>query len=266
MHYDAPLFSRSVWEQSLARWKQQLRRHRCLFLGVGDYLDGFSTSERAVLKDGKLHESTRDNLEGMQHGRVKLLAKELGFMKGHLIGLMNGNHYAEFMDGTNSDQRLCRELNCAYLGVETFIRISIRARGRPSTIVAVDIFAHHGKGAARLSGSPFNTVEQMSEFADADIFIMGDDHSRGVLPAKPFLRVHGTNPPSIAQRQRLLVRSGSYLQTHKPGTVSYIHDSARAPRSLGHVEVEIKAVRDRSGGTDRMNILLSGHSPGFEQP
>ncbi len=109
-------------------WKERLRQHRCLFLGVGDYLDGFSTSERAVLKDGKLHESTRENLEGMQNGRVKLLAKELSFMKGHLAGLMNGNHYAEFQDGTNSDQRLARELDCLYLGAQTFVRLTLTHR------------------------------------------------------------------------------------------------------------------------------------------
>jgi hypothetical protein len=257
VHYDSPSFNRRVWDNSVACWKEKLKTCRCYFLGVGDYLDGFSTSERVIMGDRKIHDSTRSNIQDGRALMVKKFSEEISFMRGNLIGLMNGNHYAEFQDGTNSDQRLCSEMGCKYLGVQTFVRLAFQ-RNKSTGNFSLDIFAHHGKGCARLTGSSFNTVEQMAEYASADIYIMGDSHNRGILPGKPLLELSGCASLVMNIRPRWLVRSGGYLGTHEPGTVSYIHDTCGAPRSMGHVELELKLTRDCSGGDDRTYVAVRG--------
>lgn len=245
VHRDAPLHAKEEWQKFLA-YARGLGEN-VYFLGLGDYVDSASTSERDCLVGAKLHESTRNDLDELARAKVSLLAKELAFMKGRLIGLMNGNHYYQFPDGTNTDNKLCDKLGCKYLGCSTFIRLTFEYSG---VRLAHDIWAHHGAGAARLPGGSINRVEQMREVAEADTYIMGHDHARMVVPAHPrfSLRYTTKGGTALVARQSHLVRSGSFLKSYEDGQVSYNSDAARGPRSLGHVELEFTFVNTTEAG------------------
>lgn len=239
------------------RWKEFLEEGRkagphALFLGMGDYLDSFSTSERDILGDGNLHETTRHNLEKIAKRKCSDMAREMKFMSGRLIGLLEGNHYASFSDGTTSTQYMCNLLGCKYLGVATFVRLSFRAFGpRSARMLAFDIHAHHGKGASRLVGGSLNRVAQMFEHCDADLVIMGHDHKRAIIPANPRLYLHESGGQlSVKERQMWIARSGSFLAAYADGIASYNVDAARGPCNLGHVECHItpRSIRSTKKG------------------
>jgi hypothetical protein len=236
IHRDSDMFAHGHWKRFLDYAKAQ---PNAWFLGMGDFFDALSTSERLVFADDRLHDSTKTTVEEHYNGWIVKLAKELEFMKGRLLGLHGGNHYVQFRHGENSDQKLCRLLDTTFLGVSSFIRISIDEPFKRGCITT-DIFSHHGKGSGKRTSGAFNSVEDMAAYADAEIYLMGHDHSRGVIPAKPRLRI-GTTRGELRLRERTpwFGRTGSFLASYDPGHPSYNVDAGRGPCSLGWIEFEI---------------------------
>lgn len=250
IHRDAPSFAGDEWKEFLAYAKAQ---KKALFLGMGDYIDCASTSERTIIADPKLHDGTKKVLEDHATGVTKTLTNELAFMKGRLMGLIGGNHYFAYDGGTSSDHRLAAALNARFLGVCSLIRITFRT---PRKSVSLDIMAHHGRGGGSLAGSSFNTVEKMQNVMDADIYLMGHDHSRGVVPAKPRLRLTHGSVLSVKERQPMLGRTGSFLKAYEPGMVNYNVDVCRSPVSLGWIEFDLTIERDCKQDEDEVKIKV----------
>jgi hypothetical protein len=245
VHWDSPDFARTKWDKFLAYARDLVRKagrggEPVYFFGMGDYLDSTSTSERECLgaMSPKMHETFRNDIQALQLAKIEKLADELSFMRGRIIGMLNGNHFFEFQSGINGDQKLCELLAAKYLGVCSLVRLYFDNCGRECSR---DIFAHHGAGAARLVGGSLNRVQQMAEGVEADIMAMGHDHKRAASPAQPRLFLVNTkrNGLKVEQRQPVLLRTGSFLTSFTPGTVNYNVDACRPPSSLGHVEVLI---------------------------
>jgi hypothetical protein len=236
IHRDSPNHAADEWQDFL-RYARTLKNAYVLLMG--DYLDSASTSERECLGNitSRMHETFLHDLESLQTEKIKLIANELSCFKNRIIGAINGNHYFNFADGTNSDQKLCGLLGCKYLGVSAFIRLYFTTNS--TSRAALDVWAHHGAGAGRLIGGSINRVDQMREFANADIYVQGDDHNRLVVPATPRFELRHTAHGGLEmdKREAWLIRSGSFLRGYAPGKVSYIHDKGSGPRSIGHAEL-----------------------------
>jgi hypothetical protein len=241
VHWDSPNHARGKWNEFL-RYARTLKD--AWFFGMGDYLDSTSTTERECLGhiSPKMHETFRNDVAALQLEKCERFAKEISFMRGRIIGMLNGNHYFQFASGINSDQTICELVGAKYLGVCSFTRLTFECGGRGHTR---DIFAHHGAGAARLIGGSINRVQQMAEGVEADIYAMGHDHKRGAVPAQPrlFLRQRIGSELVVEQREPIVLRSGSYLASYENNVVNYNVDACRAPSSLGHVEILVNVKR-----------------------
>lgn len=247
VHRDSPNFALDKWRAFLEYARKQ---RDALFLGMGDYLDSTSTSERGFLTRGEWHETIKDDLANLTKAKVRKFAKEIAFMRGRLVGLIGGNHYFAFESGATSDHMLCDLMECKFLGVSSLIRIEF---ADATVRVPFTIFAHHGAGGARLFGGSINRVDQMREIADADLYCMGHDHQRGIVPARPriYLSTTKKNGLVVRERQQYLARTGSFLAAYNPGSISYNADACRGPCSLGHVEIELRLRRRTPTGEPR---------------
>lgn len=264
VHRDSDAHASDHWQEFLAYAAAQ---KNALFLGMGDYTDGVSTSERIVLGDAGLHDTTRTTLKGVYKGVAGTLIKELGFMRGRLLGLLGGNHYFDFGDGNTTDHLIASALHTRFLGVCSFIQIAVRLKGRDGART-LDIFAHHGRGGGTLPGATFNTIEKMATTAVADFYLMGHDHKKGCIPSSPRLTLHshavgGARREkrvelSVRERVPWLGRTGSFLKAYEPGRVSYNVDAARSPATLGWIEFEITPRRSQSSGEDLIRFDVRG--------
>lgn len=258
VHRDSNLHADAEWKEFLAHAR---KKKNALFLGMGDYTDGVSTSERQVINCGGLHDTTSKSLEKFYKGVVGGLAKELDFMRGRLLGMLGGNHYVSFIDGSNSDNLLCQALGAKFLGVCSFVRVIFEFEGRGQTTATLDIFAHHGKGGGQTPGATFNTLEKMLAGADADIYVMGHDHRKGCIPSTPRLRLVQSNGSlRVREREPWLGRTGSFLKAYEPDTVSYNVDAGRSPCALGWIEFEITPIRSQANGGDALRLKVRGTS------
>lgn len=260
IHRDSDMHADSHWKDFLSYSRRQ---KNAVFLGMGDYTDGVSTSERIVLDSPGLHDTTKRTMDGVYKGVAATLYNELEFMKGRLIGMLGGNHYFDFGDGNTTDHVLAASLGAKFLGVCSFIRLSLRIKERPSHKASLDIFAHHGKGGGSLPGSTFNTIEKMLTTADADFYLMGHDHKKGCVPSSPRLKLVSSSIESelrVRERTPWLGRTGSFLKAYEPGRVSYNVDAGRSACALGWIEFQITPKRCRVGGEDVIEFDIRGTS------
>ena len=256
IHRESEAFAHEEWEAFLAYAKKQKNAY---FIGMGDYCDGCSTSERQILGNAGIHESTKATMKGVYRGVVKTLANELSFMKGNIIGMLGGNHFYELENGENTDHVLSHALGARYLGCTSLVRVSVEIDGRSKSF-ALDIFANHGKGGGRTVGATFNSIEDMQKVADADIYLMGHTHSKGTMPSFPRMRLisNGKGGVTVRARQPYLGRTGSFLKTYENGKKAYGVDALYPGCSLGAIEFEITPVRVKKDGLDRIEMKITG--------
>jgi hypothetical protein len=257
VHRSSPMCDTERWIEMLG-WAKT--KSRCYFLGMGDYDDLGSSSERLLLGHKALHDSTVNTLENLYLKHTTRFYKEISFMGGKIIGLMEGNHFGEFQNGTTTTQKLAEMMKCKYLGVSTFIRLRFKQKNARHGSMCVDIWAHHGMGAARLVGGSLNRVEQMLEAAECDIALMGHDHKKSIGTKTRFRLVtsSGAEGVRLSHRKVLIGRTGSFLKGYEEGRPSYIADAAMNPTDLGVIKIEMTPRRDRSQKDDRMFIDLHG--------
>lgn len=257
IHHDSPAFSEAEFDRFLKR-ARSLRN--VMFLGMGDYFDSYSTSERDTMESGKLHDSTRKRNEKDAEIRIDRLAKKIQFMRGHMIGLLSGNHFVRFNDGSTSDMHLAQKLGTVYLGVCSAIRLSFR---HPNSEAAVccDIFAHHGKGGGVTACGKFVAVEKLANVCEADILLMGDNHARGAFPIgdRLYIKSVRNNPCCVRAKTRWLGRTGSFLRAYVPNEPGYIVDRALPPANLGWIEFDITPIRRRIGDEDFNELRIETH-------
>jgi len=246
VHRDSSMCNVEKWHEFLG-WAK--KKQRCLFLGMGDYVDLASTSERALLGNKLLHDSTLETLNQIYIKHSAKFVKEIDFMRGKLIGLIEGNHYGQLDNGTTTTQRMCDSLNTKYLGCMSVIRLSI-SYGHKRT--SIDIVAHHGRGAGRMLGSSLNGVQKMAETVHGNIYLQGDDH-RKLVGMTTKLDVESTKTGGITLRhmKQIFLRTGSFLDSHVDGRASYVVDANMNPTDLGVVKIELTPkLLSRAGGKE----------------
>lgn len=242
VHRSSPLCHVEKWKEFL-EWAQ--KKERSYFLGMGDLDDLISSKERVVFHNRTIHDSTIDTFDIMYKEYTERLAKELEFMRGKLIGMIEGNHFAVLKNGMTTTQYLCQLLDCKYLGCSSFIRLVFPYGGNGGT--KVDVWAHHGLGAARLVGGSLNKVQQMAEAAHADVYCMGHDHKKSVGTSSRLMLSGCGEKIKLKHKKQLYVRTGSFLKGYEPEQVSYVADMALNPADLGVVKIEMTPKKKQSG-------------------
>lgn len=255
IHKSSPMHHKEKW----AEWLEYAKtKKRAYFLGMGDYDDLASTSERKILSDDNLHESTVKTLEEIYLKNTIKFAKDIEFMKGRLIGMLSGNHYGFFQNGTTTDQKLCELLNCKYLGVNTFIEIVFVPHGHHGARTSLQIFAHHGRGGSRTIGGSMNPVHKMAEVAEADIYLMGDNHQKEISHKERLVLRRGGGKLRLGHRKQMFARTGSYLKGYEEGERSYIVDMLLPPSDLGTIKIELTPKRHQpteDGGREDISYI-----------
>ena len=241
IHRSAPLCHVEKWLEFLDWAKHKKRSY---FLGIGDYDDLASSSERINLNKKNFHDSTVHTLEELYEKNVDRFYKEIKFMEGKLIGLVEGNHYAEFSSGITTTQLLAQKLKTKYLGVSSFIRLTFEYSKSKKRTHSIDLFVHHGKGSGKRMGSSLNTVEDMIRIADADIYLMGHDHKKSCGYLTKLKLNSGGGQLTLHNRKIMMGRTGSFLKGYVPEEASYVADANYNPSDLGVLKIELTPRRD----------------------
>jgi len=246
----APHCAVEKWKAFL-EWAKGEHTEHTYYLGAGDYDDLASTSERAILNDSRIHESTRHSIDSWALGKCNDLCGELDFMRGNLLGLIEGNHHWEFEDGETSTQKMCGNLGCEWLGNLAYIRLHCSVKGVRNAHTHVDIVIAHGKAGGKLVGTRINQVADLRAiFPLADIYLMGHDHHKGGLPTSVLFMPQ--NGGTIKQKRQWMGRTGSFLRGYIENNQSYVVKRLYSPTDIGVIRFRVDCRRDRTDGGDAM--------------
>lgn len=231
------------------------------FLGMGEYLDFTSASQRAILSG--LRGSQKSMIDDMVKEQVEKLYRLIEFSKDRWLGLLEGDHYHQYQNGITVDQHLCQLLNCPFLGTSTLMNIQMYSPTNLTNGACVTIFAHHGAGGGRKQGSHLHRVEDLITMIEADIYLMGHSHSKANAPLD---RLYRTRDGYLYHKTKLIARTGGFLRGYSgiaPRALteasavsrgSYVEEAAYAPSalggiviSLGYKRIEYKTVAGRRG-------------------
>ena len=255
---DIQLGAQGCDEDRFKRHMEWGMKHNAYFLGMGDYVDVASPSNRHIIRTAKLYDSVQDVLtEGAARAAERFLALTAG-SEGRWLGLLQGHHYYEFPDGTTSDTVIAAHLKAPFLGDCAFVRLHFR---RGAGVTTATIWCHHGEGYGRGAGAPLTKLQTIMPFFDADIYLMGHMHKVVGAPLDQ-LYMTRSDPPHLRYRTKIVAGTGSFLRGHMEGssngrraTGSYVEKGMLPPVSLGGVVITIKPVH--TNAEDHLDMRIS---------
>lgn len=247
-----------------------LRRHvewgvaqGAYFLGMGDYIDFMSPSNRQRYEGAALYETTRMSVDDKARSLVEdIYLKALQASKGRWLGLLEGHHFHTYRSGITSDQDLAERLDAPFLGTAAFVRLMFE-QARSKKRGSVTIWCHHGTGSGNTAGAPLNKLERLLESWEADIYLMGHQHRKVSAPIdriEPLWRGN-LNQPKLVHRTKIIACTGSFLKGYTNrhfkrgrGTPAveyrggYVERGMLRPVALGGVLVKIRPRWDSEAG------------------
>ena len=222
-HFNSSNHAKSSFDDFLLEAKD--KQYQNIFLHLGDSLDTCSASERKYLRASSLHDDTEEQLENLiERDTDRFIAKIAPTMKDRTIGVIGGNHYWKFEDGTTTEQRIARGLNAPYLGDASFIALVLRYKNSAYTHEVL-IFAHHASSDAKL--------KKLGARVEADIVVGAHTH-HGFVDPIPKLRLKREGRTcSLQHHVTRVVRGKSFLRSYVDGKRSYAVSAGYAPTEIG---------------------------------
>ena len=140
-------------------------------IGGGDWAD-------CILVGDKRYSKTIDVLAGNAtvDTAVNDLTELLEPYKDRIIGLGMGNHDDICIQhGTNPMERLCKNLECEFLGYSWYVKLLFSEDGARSRTLRIR--GHHGwGGGSRTEGADITKYSKDMAYWDADMFLYGHVH------------------------------------------------------------------------------------------
>ncbi len=217
-----------------------LKQGNVYFLGMGDYIDLFSPSNRYQWRSGKFYDTAIEAMEDKAHGLITEFLSLVKGSEGHWLGLLEGDHYFAFEDGTTSDTLIAKELKTTFLGSCAFLRLNFKRAGSHGS-ASCKIWAHHGKGNGLTPHTPLLRLEHMMAYFNADAYLIGHQHKAPAVKV-PFMDMTNQAPYNLTAKTRALCGTGGYFEGYHQGSTmagrpkgSYVECGMMPPVSLGSI-------------------------------
>jgi hypothetical protein len=226
-------------------------KHDWTFLGMGDYLDHFSPSNRRALAEtraGIAHEDLIQLLDDAITGRVEDLAAILDAGEARWLGLVYGDHGWTLADGQPADALLARKLKTNILGFSSLLHIMVGDCPLP-----LRIFAQHKSGGPSINPTGKTLALQRTMAAyNADIYLQGHSHLKYGVPVPERELVRKGGKDYLASRTRILGVTGSFLESTIPNqrdahgwpSGSYVEQAGLNPVETGGLVITCKPVQE----------------------
>ena len=220
------------------------------FIGLGDYLDVMSPSNRRKWVEAGFYDSVKEAMDDKIGESLKELQRVLKPSIGRWLGMLTGHHMYEFGDGTTSDTRLASFLQTKFMGDGA--AVSILQFKHPTAHLnraLAKIWFHHGRGSSRIAGGSLRMLDYISNSFFADVYLMGHQHKKETAK-KPWIDydVGPNGEIHWRARNRVLATTGGFLKgyemnTHDPKglpAASYVEKAMLTPTALGGVTIYIR--------------------------
>jgi hypothetical protein len=243
MHMGTDAYS----DSSLCRYRDYAESHKNRYYILGaDTIDFASTSERRLLvANPALHETTVSRLNDMAIDLADRAIEKLSFMKGRLIGGVDGNHNFPLRFGDleiSTEEYIINKLGGKYLAEVGFLTLKFNWNGYKFVKKGL---IHHGLGGGQTPGGSLNPLVNLQKAFDFDFITMGHNHKLGSIVDQRAT----WDGKGLYDRDIAFVRTGTFAKAYEIGKANYAVKRLYAPATLRGVKIEFRPFRreDDSG-------------------
>jgi hypothetical protein len=229
--------------QHLVRHLKRCRKLKAWYLGMGDYTDFASPSNRQTLRNGKLYDTAREVIQNQAKTlTIQLYEDFLIQTEGRWIGMLSGHHFYP-VDGWSTDQLLASLLQAPYLGTCALVELDIQVYGVHRSLW---IWCHHGNGNGG-AAAPIRKLESLSSYWEADIMVIGHMTKLAAAPINRIRGEWGRDGPDLSEKRITLVGNGGWSKGYQLGQQHYPEVGMYRPVSLGGALIRIWGWIDDDG-------------------
>ncbi len=228
------------------------------YIGMGDYTDFLSPSNREKLKNSGLYDTAHDVIERTGDKLIEEVAEILAPTRGRWLGLLEGHHFQEFAAGDTSDMRLARLLGTVHLGTSAYINLTFH---RGNGAVDCVIWAQHGIGNGVSPAAPVTKLDNVMKAFEADIYLLGHMTKLAHTPTNRIYPSWRGKKPKLHHQTKHLVGCGGFSRGIQVGRRSgqvprgtYVEQGMMRPTALGAPTIRIRPIRNRAEATDILTL------------
>jgi hypothetical protein len=231
-------------------------------VGIGDYTDSMSPSNRALLDvaeaEGRLYDTSREALTRgaftMRDEFTTLVEPSIGRWDFLLKGHHKYDYKVHLDDGTwsvrSTDHDIAEYVGAPYLGEagkqigSAMVKYVFPARKRGGPEPVLKVYAVHGQGGGGGSfAGPLNQLEKMMRAFTADIYIVAHHH-KAVVARAVKLSENDEHETHLRATDSLLVCAGSWMRSYMPNEVTYAEDGLLVPLAIGAPTITVSVKDD----------------------
>jgi len=228
------------------------------YIGMGDFIDMESPSNRKKLRESGFYDSVVDAIDAKAEELEEELQKILKPTVGRFLGLLEGHHFHIHQDGTTTDQRMASFLKAPFLGTCAYINLTFKPNNKSHARPKVLIWAHHGRSGGKLLSSPLNQLEHVVRGFDADIYLIGHHHKAVAGKLARMYAQFNTTVGYLKNKEMIIACTGSFLKGFmdgvkrdgRPGGL-YPEAAMMNPLALGVIKLWIRPTYKKLLGQQR---------------
>ena len=223
------------------------------FVGMGDYIDFLSPSNRQRLRAAALYDTAEDVIDEKSMELVhELFDLALKPTIGRWLGLVEGHHFSQLKTGDTTDMRLADMLKAPFLGTCGLLHLVFN-RLHTNSKLSVNLWVHHGHGNGATSYYPLARLERFAADQEGvDAFAIGHTTKLGVIRKNRMgYTWQGKARGTAYHRTVYLISTGGYSRAYAEGSKQgrvprggYAEQQMLSPATIGSPTLIIRPVRD----------------------
>tara|TARA_R110000824_G_scaffold350869_1_gene537797 strand:- start:373 stop:1260 length:888 start_codon:yes stop_codon:yes gene_type:complete len=233
-------------------------KNNAWFIGMGDFIDMESPSNRRKLRESGFYDSVVDAIDAKAEELEEELQEILKPSIGRWLGLLEGHHYHVHQDGTTTDQHMANFLKAPFLGTCAYINLTFKPDNNSAGQPKVVIWAHHGRAGGKLLSTPLNQLEHIVKAFEADIYLVGHHHKSVAGRLARIYPIFNQKVGWFKAKDIIIACTGSFLKGYLEGSKKegragglYPEVAMMNPLALGVIKLWIRPTYKRLLGTKR---------------
>lgn len=219
------------------------------FIGMGDYIDFVSPTNRAALAAAALYDGARKSISDKALDlTLECYGKILKPTKGKWLGLLSGHHFFPLRTGGNTDIRLAEMLDCPYF--DEGIAVVHLVWSNKTEQHSINIWARHGMGYGKKAAVVSYKLEDIANYWEGiDVYLMGHFTKKSHASFDRPYPVFANGKAWLDHKTIHLVGTGGWSKGYveaiepKKNIITYVERAGLSPVALGAPILNVRPTR-----------------------